>query len=84
MEKLEFAETAVLENGKEYVCFATIQENGEDYVFLVTNSKPLEVRFAKQVLTDGVLELQIVEDQQLKLHLFEIFKEKAAKGSLNN
>lgn len=76
MEKLEFGETAVLENGKEYVCFASLQDNGIDYVYLVSNSKPLEVRFAKQILINGMLQLEIVEDPALKQHLFNLFKTK--------
>lgn len=76
MEKLEFGETAVLENGKEYVCFASLQDNGIDYVYLVSNSKPLEVRFAKQILINGMLQLEIVEDPALKQHLFNLFKAK--------
>ena len=76
MEKLEFGETAVLENGKEYVCFSQIEENGTDYVYLVSNFKPLEVRFANQVIINGDLQLEIVEDQFLKEHLLELFKQK--------
>ena len=83
MEKLQFGETAVLENGKEYVCFASLEENGESYVYLVSNFKPLEVRFAKQTLINGVLQLQIVQDTDLKQHLFELFKIKIGnQGSL--
>lgn len=76
MEKLEFGETAVLENGKEYVCFASLTENGVDYAYLVSNFKPLEVRFAKQIVNNGELLLEIVQDQDLKQHLFDLFKEK--------
>lgn len=76
MEKLEFGETAVLENGKEYICFSSIEENGVDYVYLVSNFKPLEVRFAKQILINGVLQLEIVTNQELKKHLYELFKVK--------
>ena len=79
MEKLEFGETAVLEDGKEYVCFASLEENGIDYVYLVSNFKPLEVRFAKQVITDEELLLEIVHDQTLKEHLLELFKAKMGK-----
>lgn len=79
MEKLEFGETAVLEDGKEYVCFASLEENGIDYVYLVSNFKPLEVRFAKQVITDEELLLEIVQDQTLKEHLLELFKAKMGK-----
>lgn len=76
MEKLEFGEVAVLEDGKEYICFASLNENGVDYVYLVSNFKPLEVRFAKQILINGSLQLEIVEDQNLKMHLYEMFKDK--------
>jgi len=79
MEKLEYGETAVLENGKEYVCFASLEENGVDYVYLVSNFKPLEVRFAKQIINNGELLLEIVEEQELKQHLFELFKERMGK-----
>ncbi|MGN1371448.1 MAG: hypothetical protein ACI4XM_04170 [Candidatus Coprovivens sp.] len=79
MEKLEFGETAVLENGKEYVCFANLEENGVDYVYLVSNFKPLEVRFAKQVMNGEELLLEIVQDQALKEHLLELFKAKMGK-----
>ena len=79
MEKLEFGETAVLENGKEYVCFASLEENGVDYVYLVSNFKPLEVRFAKQIINNGDLLLEIVQDQALKEHLLELFKDKMGK-----
>lgn len=76
MDKLKFGETAVLENAKEYICFASLKEDGVDYVYLVSNFKPLEVRFAKQILTNDILQLEIIQDMQLKQHLYELFKEK--------
>ena len=41
---------------------------------LVSNYKPLEVRFAKQTIVNGELLLEIVEDQELKEHLLEAFQ----------
>lgn len=82
MEKLEFGETAVLEDGTEYVCFAQLEENGVDYVYLVSNFKPLKVRFASQQIVNGELQLEIVQDQELKLHLLELFKEKMGNKEL--
>lgn len=79
MEKLEFGETAVLEDGREYVCFASLEENGVNYAYLVSNSKPLEVRFAKQIISNGELLLEMIHDQMLKQHLFDLFKEKVGK-----
>ena len=76
MEKLTFGEVAVLEDGKEYICFNETELNGESYVYLMTNSKPLEVRFAKQSINDsGELELEIVEEQDKKEQLLKMFQE---------
>lgn len=79
MEKLKFGETAVLYDGKEYICFSELEENGRDYVYLVSNFKPLEVLFARQVISNGELELTIIEEQQEKEHLLELFKNKLGK-----
>ena len=52
MEKLEFGEVAVIDNGKEYIVFQTLEKDGKDYVYLVSNFKPLEVKFAVQEIVD--------------------------------
>jgi len=77
MEKLQFGETAVLENGKEYVCFSELELNGISYVYLVTNSAPLEVRFAKQIVKEEGIELTIVENPEEKQFLLESFKNRS-------
>ena len=72
MEKLEFGETAVLEDGTEYVCFARLEENGEDYVYLVSNFKPLKVRFAKQNLVDGDDVISLKQFQRQTVHCLKM------------
>lgn len=79
LEKLKFGETAVLEDGKEYICFSQLEENGNDYVYLVSSFKPVEVRFAKQKINNGNLELEIIANQEEKEHLLKLFKEKMGK-----
>lgn len=74
MEKLELGETAILENGKEYICFSAIEENGIDYVYLLSNFKPLEVKFAKQKINNGNLELEIIENPKEKQYVYELFQ----------
>ncbi len=76
MEKLQFGETAVLEDGKEYVCFCELEDNGNSYVYLVTASKPVEVCFAKQRLENDNLVLDLVSNQNEKEHLLALFQEK--------
>ena len=59
MEKLSFGEIAILENNKQYV---------------MSNFKPIEVVFAKQIQVDGELRLEPVTDQRVKEALLEEFK----------
>ena len=76
MEKIEFGETIELEDGREFICFGQIEENGNDYVYLMSNYKPLEIRFAKQVKSGEELKLEMVNDRNLKERLLELLKEK--------
>lgn len=43
--KIERGEIITLDNNKEHICFCTIREEGQDYVYLMSNFKPLEIRF---------------------------------------
>jgi len=75
MDKIKYGETAVLEDNREYTCFGTIEDNGIDYAYLISNFKPLEVRFVKQRLIDGDLQIQFVTDKSLKIYLYNKFQE---------
>ena len=75
MDKIKYGETAVLEDNREYTCFGTLEDNGIDYIYLISNFKPLEVRFAKQKLINGNLKIQIVTDKSLKIYLYNKFQE---------
>ena len=81
MDKLKYGETAVLEDGKEYVCFACLEDQDEDYVYLVSNFKPVEVRFARQQLINGELQLEIIFDKERKFYLYNLFKTKMGKSN---
>lgn len=75
MEKLKIGEVAVLEDGKEYIVFSQLVDNGTDYVYLVSNFKPLKVRFAKQILEENTLKLELISDQEEKERLLHLFQE---------
>lgn len=59
---LEAGEVIVLDNDKEYICVSVIEKDGEIYIFLVSNFKPLEVRFARQIIDGDNLSLEIIND----------------------
>lgn len=80
MDKLKYGETVVLEDGKEYTCFANLEDNGKEYVFLISNSKPVEVRFAEQRLVSGELQIKIILNKELKIYLLNKFTEKYGKN----
>ena len=76
MENIKFGEIAVLEDGKEFICFSSLDYNDNNYVYLVSNYKPWEVRFAKQINDGHTLKLEIVTDKDEKEKLLELFKNK--------
>lgn len=84
MDKLKIGETAVLEDGREYNCFANLKDNGKEYVFLISNFKPLEVKFAEQRVVAGDLQIKIISDQELKIHLLNCFQEKYGQNFMLN
>lgn len=74
MEKLEFGDVAVLEDGKKFVVFKAANHNGFDYVYLMSNFKLLEVKFAKQIPDGDGIKLEIVADQAEKEELLNLFQ----------
>ena len=75
MEKLKKGESAVLENGKKYLCFAQIDDGRLSYVYLMSQFKPIEVVFAKQFVNNDDLVLEIVDDKKEKEKLLNLLQE---------
>lgn len=71
--KVEVGEIIELDNGKEYICCSSIEDNNNTYIYLMSNFKPLEIRFAK-VLDDSTL--NIITNQEEKKRIFNLFKER--------
>ena len=73
METLTVGERVVLEDEKEYICFRKINDGGRDYVFLVSNFKPLKVFFAEEIRESSTLRLELVSDPEEKKRLLPLF-----------
>lgn len=76
MEKLVKGEACELDNGKNYIVYSQVEYNGNDYVFLISNFTPVEIRFAKQYIEADELKLELVTDPEEKQTLLAIFNEK--------
>lgn len=71
--KLENGEVITLEDGKEYIVFNSILKEGVNYVFLISNFKPVEICFAKEIIDGENISLEIINDQKQKKELMKYF-----------
>lgn len=76
--KIEAGELITLSNNKEYVCFSTLEDNGVDYVYLMSNFKPLEIRFGIQKIVDNEIQIQIINKLEEKQKVLKLFQDKGA------
>ena len=63
-----------LENGKEYIIFSKIEEKGVNYLYLMSNFKPIEIMFAIEKYDSNI---EIIGDPELKEKVLNLFKQKA-------
>ena len=71
---IEKGEIVTLEEGKEYICFHTVSHGDKDYVLLMSNGKPLEVRYAFQTPDENGTKLTYVESAEERQLVFELFR----------
>ena len=72
--KIETGEIITLDNNKEYICFSTLNHEGKDYVYLMSNFKPIEIMFAIEKYDSKI---EIIGDPELKEKVLNLFKQKA-------
>ena len=71
--KLEVGELITLDNNKEYICFSKINDKGIDYVYLISNFKPIQIRFAIEKVNNNDIELEIINNQEQKKYVYNLF-----------
>lgn len=79
MEKIKAGELIKLENNKEYICFYELEDNNTNYLYLVTQTKPIEVKFAKYNLNDTDDSITIIGNKNEKKYIYDLFKQKMSK-----
>lgn len=69
-------EILTLDNNQEFICLAVKNYKESNYLLLLSNFKPVEIRFAKEIMMGDRIDLEIINKQEEKIELMEIFKEK--------
>lgn len=77
--KIQAGEVIKLDNNKEYICFSTITDQNIDYVYLMSNFKPLEIKFAKQLNDDGKIKISIISNPEEKKMVLKLFQDANGK-----
>ena len=73
--RIEEGEIVELDNGKEYVVYSVIPENEKNYVYLMSNFKPVEMMFAKEITGAGDdVSLEIINDYEEKQKVLDLFR----------
>ncbi len=74
--KIETGEIITLSNNKEYICFSTLNDNGKEYIYLMSNFKPLEIKFGEQIVENGKINIRIINETQEKQKVLNLFQNK--------
>ena len=57
--------------GKEYICFKEITDKKTKYVYLMSNFKPVEIKFAKELNENEVEIINNLEEKQYAKKLLD-------------
>lgn len=72
---LENGEIISLEDGKEYICVSSIENEGNIYIYLMSNFKPLDIKFAKQLtMQEETLKIEVINNQEEKEKVMNLFQ----------
>ena len=75
MERIAINGTVVLDNGQEFYCFQVLDHEDTSYIYLISTTTPIEVRFAKQRMVDGALQVDIINNKEEKLFALKLFQD---------
>lgn len=74
MKKIMESEILTLDDNKEFICIARMNEGSTTYLALVSNYRPLEFRFAKEIIEGNDISLEIIYDQEEKEKVFNLYQ----------
>lgn len=72
----EEGELITLESGKEYLIVSTINFENNNYVYLFSNFKPLEIKLGKQINENGETKIEMITTKEEKEQIMQLFTDK--------
>ena len=73
---IEKGEIIALSNNKEYICLDTAKDDDKEYVYLLGNFKPAEIKFGIISGTDENMSIEIVNNSNQKEKILKLFQSK--------
>ena len=74
VEGLTVGDMLELENKGEYVCFRKMEDEGKEYLFLMSKRKPKELIIAEEIVDKGLLSVKALKDPEKKAQLLKRYK----------
>ena len=71
---IETGEIITLSNNKEYICFSSLDYEGRHYICLISDFKPLEIKFGIQTIENNEISIEIINDQKEKEKVLSLFQ----------
>ena len=62
-------------DNKEYICISSKEYQNEYYYFLMSNTKPIDIKFARKLYDNDEIKLEIINNNEQKQILLELFSE---------
>ena len=72
--QLEDGQIITLDNDKDYIVVKKIICDGIEYVYLITDKKPIEVLVVKSQLVDGDIVLTVVDSKEELDKIINLFE----------
>jgi len=72
---MNYKEGEIIElDEKEYIIYSIIQDGEKYYYYLMSNFKPIDMKFATDGREEGTMD--VVLDEKEKIRVFDLFKKK--------
>ena len=62
-------------DNNEYICVSSKYHQNEIYYFLMSNFKPINVKFARKIENNNEIKLEIINNIEQKQTLLQLFSE---------